>query len=59
VISKQLQGDDLVENGKKQFGRRWHVKHVIDELLDMFVSLNRDGDDLAGPGGDCPLSLQG
>ena len=44
VISEQLQRD-YIKNRQQQLGRGWDVEDMIDELFDVLVTLDRDGDD--------------
>ena len=51
VIREELQGDDL-QDGQEQLRGGGDVDGVLDELGDLAVALDGDGDDAAGARGD-------
>jgi len=51
VVGEELQGDDL-EDGEEQLRGGGDVDGVLDQLGDVAVALDGDGDDAAGAGGD-------
>jgi len=51
VVGEELQGNDL-EDGEEQLRGGGDVDGVFDELGDLAVALDGDGDDAAGAGGD-------
>jgi hypothetical protein len=51
VVGEELEGDDF-EDGQEEFGGLGDLDGVLDELLDLFVAVDGDGDDAARAGGD-------
>ena len=51
MVGEELQGDDF-EDGEEQLRGGGDVDGVFDELADLAVALDGDGDDAAGAGGD-------
>ena len=51
MVGEELEGDDL-QDGQEQLRGGGDVDGVFDELSDLAVALDGDGDDAAGAGGD-------
>ena len=51
VVGEELEGDDF-EDGEEQLRSGGDVDGVLDEVFDLLVALDGDGDDAAGAGGD-------
>ena len=51
MVGEELEGDDL-EDGEEQLRGGGDVDGVFDELADLPVALDGDGDDAAGAGGN-------
>ncbi len=51
VVGEELERDDF-EDGEEEFGGLGDVDDVFDQVFDLFVAFDGDGDDAAGAGGD-------
>ena len=51
MVGEELQGDNL-QDGQQQLWRGGDVDGLFDQLLDVAVALDGDGDDAARAGGD-------
>ena len=50
VVGEELEGD-YFEDGEEELGGLGDLDGVLDELLDVFVAFDGDGDDAAAAGG--------
>ena len=58
VVGEELEGD-YFQDRQQEFGGLGDVDDVLDELLDLFVAFDGDGDDAAGAGGDLLYIAEG